>query len=440
MKTYGLRLLYNLALPPLLLAALPSSYLKMRRRGGYGRDFGQRFGFYRREAKARLAALPKPWWIHAVSVGEVLVAAKLVQAARQLQPTLPLVLSTTTSTGRALAEKELPADVPVFYNPIDFPLCVTRALETVRPCRLVLIEAEVWPNLLHHAHAWGIPVALVNARLSPRSERRYRQWRAAVAPFFAQLNHVLVPDPEDVDRWTALGVQPEALTVTGSLKHDYAGLAADPRTAEFAQLLHGLWPATRDTRPSVLLAASTHPGEEAALAPVYQALRAEFPALKFLVAPRHFERAATVMTELERAGLKVARRSQLPAPGPAATDADTLLIDTTGELRAWQPLADAIVIGKSFLSTGGQNPVEGLMAGRPVLTGPHMENFGPLMARLLAHRAIIQVPSLSELTPAIADLWRHPETAHALTERARQALAPHQGAAQRAAQLLLQES
>ena len=188
----ALRALYNAALPAVLVAALPGQLLKMRRRGGAMHDFGQRLGHFRPPVAAQLNSLFKPWWIHAVSVGEVLVAAKFIAAARIHNPAQPIVLSTTTSTGHAVARRELPANIPVLYNPVDLPSAVHRTLDTIRPGRLILVEAEVWPNLLHAAHSWGLPVSLINARLSPRSERRYLAARRLVAiePEGAELAHL----------------------------------------------------------------------------------------------------------------------------------------------------------------------------------------------------------------------------------------------------------
>ena len=428
------RAIYNLALPPVLLAALPSQWLKLRRRGGTARDLAERLGRFTPGTSARLAALAKPWWIHAVSVGEVLVAAKFIRALRTLRPDAPLVLSTTTTTGHAVAVREVPADVPVIHNPVDLPGAVRRAFDAVRPGRLILVEAEVWPNLLHVAHEWGLEVALVNARLSPRSERRYRSTRVLVAPLLGQLDVVLVPEPEDVARWSAIGVRPEVIGVTGSLKHDYEGLPEDPRTEVFAAMMKALWPGAP---PPVLMGASTHPGEEALLARVFLELRAGLPELRLLVAPRHVERSAAVADELAALGLAVVRRSSLGPAAALSSGPDVLLIDTTGELRAWQPLADAVVIGKSFLGAGGQNPVEALMAGRPVVAGPRMENFAPLMRTLLDHRAVIQVADAEALPPVLHRLLTSPEEAAGLATAARTALAPHQGAARRTAEWLL---
>jgi 3-deoxy-D-manno-octulosonic-acid transferase len=404
----------------------------MRRRGGYGRDFWQRFGVYRREVRERLARMDKPVWLHAVSVGEVIVARKLIAEWLRQRPAADVVLSTTTSTGHAVAQRDAPDSLVVIYNPLDLRGCVQRALDTIRPQRLILVEAEVWPNLVAEARRWGLPVTLANARLSPRSERRYRRHRCLVAPIFSLLDEVFVPEPDDRARWTAIGVRPEAIAVAGSVKHDYEAQSPDSRIVEFEQVLGNLW---GHPLPPLLLAASTHGGEEAAIGRVYLALREKFPRLKYLVAPRHFERATEVSLALDQLGLRVGRRSRSPAP-----DIDTYLIDTTGELRAWQAIADVVVIGKSFLSTGGQNPVEALMGGRPVIFGPHMENFSALAAVLLERGGAIQVPDVAALETAVARLLDDPPAARTMVANARLALEPHQGAARRTISAILAAS
>lgn len=416
-------------LPLGLLLALPGSILKMRRRGSSWREFRERCGFYGQETRQRLALMNKPFWLHAVSVGEVLVARKLIAELVRQRPDTDIVLSTTTSTGYAVARQNAPPGLQVIHNPLDLRACVRRALDAIQPGQLVLIEAEVWPNLVTQSRKWGVPVSLANARLSPRSERRYRRWHYLVSPFFSLLDKVFVPEPEDCERWIAIGVRAEAIAVAGGVKHDYEAEQADARVRGFEELLGALW---GRPLPPLLLVASTHSGEEAALARVYLSLRRKFPRLKLLVAPRHFERAASVMQELQKLGLVTGRRSQSPKG-----DLDAFIIDTTGELRGWQALADVVVIGKSFLSTGGQNPVEALMAGRPVVFGPHMENFASLVAALLSHKGAIQVSSLDELEFAICRLLENPDAARQLVENGRRVLAPHQGAARRTAQALL---
>src|SRR3954453_20723895 len=214
-----IRFVYNLFWPVGLLFFLPGYLTKMIRRGGYREKFGQRLGIYDRELRNGLSK-QRPTWLHAVSVGEVNIALKLANALRALEPDLHCVLTTTTTTGFALARKTAPPWIEVMYTPLDYWPIMRRAFSLIRPARIVLVEAEVWPNLAAAAHTRRIPLALVNARLSPRSERRYRRFRFFVAPTFRRLDLVCVPERGDVDRWTALGVSRNRIRVTGSIKFD----------------------------------------------------------------------------------------------------------------------------------------------------------------------------------------------------------------------------
>ncbi|MGK0190287.1 MAG: 3-deoxy-D-manno-octulosonic-acid transferase [Verrucomicrobiales bacterium] len=434
--------LYNLLLPPGLLLALPGSLLKMRRRGGYGPGFAQRFGRYDNTLPPPpIDRDERPIWMHAVSVGEVLIAQKLISELRQQSPDIPIVLSTTTSTGHAIALKNLSDDVRVIYNPIDLPRIVRRSLDSIRPRGIVLIEAEVWPNLVRAAVRDRIPVLLVNARLSPRSEKRYRQFRKLVAPVFRMLCKVCVQEQEDIERWRELGVSPERICHTGSIKFDQNRnvTAADDQINTFRGMVQQLW--GEQPQPMVLLA-SSHDGEEAAIGKHILTLKQRFPSLKYLVAPRHFERAADVERDLQSAGLVSVRRSQLPASINNSVTPDTLIIDTTGELRAWQALPNLhlVIIGKSFLASGGQNPVEAIAAGKPVIAGPHMENFEALMMLLKKQKGIVQVGGLDALPQEIIRLIDDPAHSAALVDRARGALNAHHMATHKTAQLILAET
>ncbi len=447
------RALYNLLLPFALLALLPGWIVRARRRGNWRRGLGERFGNYPPELRARLAAESSRWWIHAVSVGEMLVALKLVAALRARQPGLPLVVTTTTTTGRALAEERLPPDVPVCYAPVDFPPVVRRAFDAFSPARLVLVEAEAWPNWLAAARRRGVPAHLVNARLSPRSEKRFRRFRALAGPVFRLLAGVGVPEAADVARWSALGVPPDRARVTGSIKLDEArpgeSLAdampdASPpssRPQEFAKLLGDSGVQPRDGSPlrPVLLGGSTHAGEEQMLARVFLRLREKFPALLLMIAPRHVERAAAVLAELEAAGLSIVRRSELDPRFTYLSPPDVLLLDSTGELRDWYPLAGAAFVGKSLAegATGGQNPAEPLAAGVPAVCGPRMENFADLTRALVDAGSLVQAADEEGVRAAAAEFLADPAAGRARALRGVEVLARHQGAAGRTADWLL---
>ncbi len=426
-------LIYNLLLPFALLVLLPVSVIRMRRRGGYGRKFWQRFGWFDRETKDRLAAgAGQCRWIHAVSVGEVNVARKLIKALLKAEPEVRVVLSVTTSTGYAVARDKAPPELTVIYSPVDLRFVVKPVFRRIRPRQFILVEAEVWPNLVWCAGRAGVPTVLVNARLSPKSEGRFRKFKALSGPVFGLLDGVLVQEPEDVARWEAIGARRGAVAVTGSIKFDQDGQAhsSPERVAAFRDLLAGVF---GGVTPRVVLAASTHAGEEEALARIWTSLRAEFPDVRLLIAPRHAERRAEVRAAVEAAGLRVVLRSVLPQE---ESGAEVLVVDSTGELRDWQALAEVVIIGKSFLAKGGQNPAEAIAAGVPVLTGPHMENFAGLMRLLLEADGIRQTAGLTELGAALREALETPGQAQAMAARGRQALERHAGATRRTVERL----
>lgn len=419
----------------------PAALRKMKARGGRVSDLWTRLGIYSDEQKAAIDSLHQSGeviWMHAVSVGEVGIAAKLIRELLRARPTLRIVLSTTTPTGFAQAERfaqESGDAVMPIYNPLDGWFTVRRCLQAIKPQQLVLVEAEVWPNLVFAAHQQGIPVTLVNARLSPRSERRYQKVRWLVQPVFTLLNQVFVQEPEDVRRWQRLGLATDRIDCTGSIKFDMAG-DTEPldQVAQLRELLTGI--GCGEPRP-VLLAASTHAGEEVALAGVFLQLKVAVPDLFFIVVPRHVERTTEIETGLQQLGLTVVRRSTGACDNVTP---DTLLVDTTGELRAWQHLATVVVVGKSFLATGGQNPAEAVMAGKPVVFGPHMENFAALVRILLSKQGAVQVPDFAELHGSLLNLFQHPAEATRLAQSGREALQAHEGATLRTVNALLSQN
>jgi len=410
--------------------------VKMRRRGGKWGDLAQRFSFLPEGKRAAIAALPGGkgrLWIHAVSVGEVGIATKLITRLLNETPDTGIVLTTTTPTGHALAEEfaaKMGARVVVLYSPLDLPGVGARMLTLLRPAQIVLVEAEVWPNLVAAAAKLGIPVSLVNARLSPRSEQRFQRFGFLIRPVFAMLHQVLVQEFADVARWTALGVARERLHHTGSIKFDPQGAAVE--TAQLIELRAVLTQAgIAETQP-ILLLASTHPGEEALLATVALRLRERHPELALLIVPRHVERAAEIIVELKTLGINARRRSEVEGgQGTPNSELRTLLVDTTGELKAWQCLATLVVVGKSFLAQGGQNPAEAVMVRKPVLFGPHMENFAALVGLLLDHQGALQVPDVPTLENELCALLADPQRQASLGQAGHAALLVHEGATER---------
>ena len=420
-----IRFFYNLLFPIGLLFFLPSYLVKMMRRGNYREKFGQRLGFYDDAVRNRLLA-KRVTWMHAVSVGEVSIALKLAARLKELEPELFCVLTTTTTTGFAFAAKESSDWIEVMYNPIDFWPVTRRAFHVIRPMRLVLIEAEIWPNLVAEARRRAIPIAMANARLSPRSESRFRKFRFLVASIFRPLDLVCVPEQEDVTRWNALGVGSDRIMRTGNIKYDAESAKPNPNHPRGILESLGI-----DPEAEVIFGGSTHAGEEAILVEVFMKLRADFPSLFLIIAPRHVERARKLRALLQEHSLGVVLRSELNSVQP-----DCLLIDTTGELRDWYSVATVAFVGKSLTARGGQNPVEPIMAGKPVLFGPHMENFATLAESLVRHDGAVQVKDAASLQHEITKLFRDRARSARLVASATHVLAAHHGATTATAELI----
>jgi len=423
--------LYNLFFPLVFLVLLPGFLLRMFRRGSFREKFGQRLGRYDASDLTRLQA--REWiWIHSISVGETFVALKLARAVQALDPGIGILLSVTTSTGFAEARKAAGERLEVIYNPIDFAPITRRALRALRPRQLVFIEA-VWPNLLAQAVQCGIPTAFI-PRVSPRSERRFRRFRALTGPLFRLVDRVCVGEPADIDRWENLGAARSHIVCTGSIKLDQVG-TAPARETEFRTLLEALGV---HARTPVIVAGSTWAPEEKILVDLLPALRRETPDLFLILVPRHVERTEEILRQLTPSGLRIVRRSTLPEPSPQRTD--VLLVDVTGELRDWYACASAVFVGKSMpgvKEVGGQNPGEPAMLGKPIVFGPHMENFASLAAQFLEAGGATSVQTPAELEQGLRGMLASPAPYLERAERLRALLTPHVGAAQRTAALLL---
>ncbi len=422
MRFFSALTFYRLILPLLFIAAFPGWIVKMLRRGGFGTHLGERAAIYTTPLEYEPCGAVH---VHAVSVGEAMLALKLIREWLVREPERRFVLATGTATGHAVATAAKIPGLRVTYSPLDFPSMVRRYLNRFEPSQIVLIEGEVWPHLLLACQKHSIPVRLVNARMSPRSARRFKRFAVWLRPVYSLLDAVAIQEAEDAEIWETLGIEPKKIHHTGSLKFDPGSGARPARRPEFQQMLD----AFGKNRP-VVLAASTHAGEDAFIA---AAIREATPEALPVIVPRHAERRAEVAADLEKAGFLVKLRSSELA---ATSDHHCVfVIDSTGELRDWTAHADVVVIGKSFLSTGGQNPCEAILAGKPVVFGPHMENFQPLASRLIASGGCISAGDAAELSQAITTALDR-EKAQAITRRASAVLAIHDGATRRIVDLL----
>ena len=413
-------LLYNLLLPVFLLVSIPGYLIKMKRRGGVGTGLRERFGLY----KCKKSEEPQGGlYVHAVSVGEVFIALKFIREWRKTHSE-PVVLATSTATGHQVVRDAALPGVRALYSPLDVPGLSGRCLKRFNPRAVVLIEAELWPNFAEACHRRNIPMVMLNARLSPRSEGRYRKVRAITSLLFSRLTALGAQNERDKGRFAGIGVREEIITVTGSIKFDVLGDTPAAPREEFRTLLNNM-----AAGKPVVLAASTHAGEEALIATSIREAGA-FP----LIVPRHAERRADVVKDLTAAGFAPVLRTagSLPAELPANL---CYVADTTGELRDWTALADIAVIGKSFLAKGGQNPVEAIAAKVPVVFGPDMTNFADLVTLLNAENSVWQCEK-EELAATIRRILTDKAEADARKELAFQALSVHSGATKRSVELV----
>ena len=420
MNNVFIRFAYNVIYAVFLLTALPGYIIKMKRRGGFGTGLLERFGKY------RIPATNEPkgvLYVHAVSVGEVMIALKFIRSWMEVQSG-GVVLATSTATGHALARKAAISGVRVAYAPLDFGCLPGRCLDRFTPRVIVLVEAELWPNFAWAAGKRDIPITMINARLSHRSEKRYASVKWLSQFFFSSLAAVGVQDKVDARRFTGIGVNPEIIRVTGSIKFDQESAIHPQRKPEFEEILHAL-----SRGKPIVLAASTHAGEEVFIA---RAIREAggFP----LIIPRHAERRQEVRKELEAAGWQCILRTDRQLPSKLR-DHVCYVADTTGELKEWTLFADAVVMGKSFLAHGGQNPAEAVAASIPVITGPYMENFEALMNLLSGVGGITQcIPE--RLALVLREMLQNPLEASAQASRAHIALKAHAGASRRSVRMV----
>jgi len=406
----------------------------MRRRGNWQEGFAERLGKY--DTKLKQAITNRDTlWMHAVSVGEVNLCTQLIRALEPRLPNLKIVVSTTTTTGMGELRRKLPNHISKIYYPIDYRLFVTRALATVNPVAIVIVEAEIWPNFLWRAHRRGTPVFLVNARLSERSYRGYRRFGFLFKTLFSLFAGVGAQNEADAERLRKLGCRPEAIRIVGSLKYDAAKLD-ERRRLDVPALLK-----TAGAKPGapLLVGGSTHAGEEAILAEQFLRLRACFPDLFLVLVPRHFERSREVGRELTARGVNFAYRTELTTSRPPAREpVDCLIVNTTGELKHFYEQATVIFIGKSLTAAGGQNPVEPAALGKAMVFGPNMQNFAQVVGSFLQKDGAVQVKDATELENALENLLADESRREQLGRNALNVIRENLGAVERTVDMIVE--
>ncbi len=418
-----------------LIAASPVILWRMVRHGKYREGFAEKF---RGLSPITPEGDAPVVWFHAVSVGEVNLLKPILPLLRREHPSWRIVVSSTSMTGRRLAESLFP-DLTVFYCPLDFTWSVRRALTRVRPDLLVLAELELWPNLIREAVRHGTKAAIINGRISDKSYREYRLIRFFLRPLLRRLALIAPSDETAADYFLRLGADPARLSVTGSIKFDGAQTdRGNPKTLALAHLA-GIRLQTTESGPAdiVFLAGSTQEPEEAMALDAFRMWSEKFPSLKLILVPRHTDRFEAVAKLLESSGLAWLRRSALETP-VSPDRARILLVDTIGELGAWWGCAQIAFVGGSLGKRGGQNMLEPAAYGAAVCFGPNTKNFREISQRILAADAARVVRNIDELSAFLGKALTDPAWRGELGKRARQLVAAQRGACRKTADLLVQ--
>jgi 3-deoxy-D-manno-octulosonic-acid transferase len=419
------RLLTTLGAPLLV----PVVWVHHRLRGDDFQRFFQRMGMVPRSVAGAFDGRPRIW-IHAVSVGEVGVAAAVAECLRKRFPHGAIALSTLREQGLARARELLGPDTPCFFAPLDFVNSTRKALQTIRPDILVLLETEIWPNLIVEARRMGARVAIVNGRISARSIRRYRKVRSLMRDILERVDAFSMISLQDAQRIRSLGAPAGRIAVNGNAKFDCPDPRVDALTTEWAARLFGV-----EMSAPVFVAGSTRHPEEQMILDAFAEIRVLHPDTILVMAPRHIERVAQIAQWVAARGLECQLRTALDG-APGSRTAPVVILDTIGELSAVYSIASMVFCGGSLVPKGGQNIMEPAMWGKPVCYGPSMEDFADARRVIEANGGGVTVRDAAEMAATVIRWLQDPEKAKAAGRAARQAILPHRGAAEKHAEAI----
>ena len=423
-------IVYSLLLLATLVVGAPYWLLRMATSGRYRAGLAGRLGVVPKGLRATVAGRDVVW-VHAVSVGEVLSAIQLIREWREALPGWVFAVSTTTETGQRLAKERL-KESPVFYLPLDFRYAVGRYLRVLQPRMLVLMESELWPRLIGECATRGIPIVVVNARVSDRSFPRYLRLRRLWRPFLEMISQFLAQSEETAQRLVRIGAPSERVSVTGNLKYDVRAGEASAMTRRIGLLVSGA---------KLIVAGSTLAGEEEALLAAWPAIQKAVPDAGLLIAPRHPDRFEEVLGLVRKSGYPFFLCSQLlgdtePIGAKPIAGGTILLLDTIGDLASMYGIAAVAFVGGSLVPKGGHNPLEPAQFAVPVVMGPSFENFRDVMEAMRATDAI-RIVAPEKLSETLIALLRDEKDARALGKRGRAAFEAEAGATARTVHALI---
>lgn len=427
------RLLYNLALHCFVAPVLV---------GYYGPQVLFK-GKYSKSISAKLGNLPPHVsrnsfdglrvWFHAVSVGEVVALAPLVEKMAKIRPDLDIVISTGTETGQQRAHELISCSSKFFYMPLDFPFSIRKAVKIVSPDLFVMTETEIWPNLIHELHWSGATIAMVNGRISDRSFPRYLKVKRFLKDTLDSVDLYSMCSEEDAFRISQMGADPEKVKVSGNIKIDSAFRPPEEGVRENLLRLFGIGPLNK-----VILAGSIHPGEDEIVVSSFKHLLNFNPDLMLVIAPRHLDKIKSFLNTIQKAGFEAPALTSELKSGILPGDSKIIVIDEMGELFKAYSIADIVFIGGSLVPRGGQNVLEPVSWSKPVIFGPHMEDFRDSTEILLKNNAAFQVRNGDELTRKIDFLLNDPDIGQTMGRTGRKLLETHVGSADKTTESLFQ--
>ncbi|WP_094603903.1 3-deoxy-D-manno-octulosonic acid transferase [Sporomusa silvacetica DSM 10669] len=417
--------IYNILAVILVILVLPVFVVRFVREKGIAERVKQSFGVLPAETLVKVAG-KEAIWVHAASVGEIVAASPIVKEIRRELPGIPIVVSVVTVSGYAMAKRIIPEADGIIFYPLDLPLLSYSVVAKIRPQAFLMVETEMWPNFLKAVRKFNIPAMMVNGRISDKSVNRYIYFGRVLSDMLDTVVTFCMQSNIDAQYITRLGADPARVVVTGNTKFDqsYTELSLEDKT----QLLSSLGLSSAD---QILVAGSTHRGEEELLFPAFNEVRAQFPHTQFIVAPREPLRADALIELAAKFNFVAVRRTSMP--GKLAKNPDMIIVDTIGELGKIYGLGDIVYVGGSLIPHGGHNILEPAAHGKPILVGPHMFNFKETYALFSERGVCLTVRDSAGLAEAMLKLLHNPEQRQAIGQEALRIINENRGASHKSA-------